>query len=157
MANVFLLNIDESIKRIIEAYTLVYGEQYRNYITDKLLKLRIFTYYNSDDIEDYSDFVKYRIACQYATKFLKKIGSRIEDESDFKKQIYPFLHSVEEAFLDDYDFEELKERLPILIFKYKDKFDEMTVNNNISLIFYNNIFEFFILIIIISIYIKIII
>ena len=134
MANVFLLNIDESIKRIIEAYTLVYGEQYRNYITDKLLKLRIFTYYNSDDIEDYSDFVKYRIACQYATKFLKKIGSRIEDESDFKKQIYPFLHSVEEAFLDDYDFEELKERLPILIFKYKDKFDEMTVNNNISLI-----------------------
>ena len=55
-----LLDIDfQSLKNpIIDAFSFVYGEKYRDYISKKIKNTNFIFYYNIDGMESYVDYLK---------------------------------------------------------------------------------------------------
>lgn len=78
------LNIDFKglLPYIVEAFTAVYGEEYRTIISQKVNKTLIISYH---DVEGMEGYVRYLERCkkrEYGIKFLEKIGIKVKYEKD---------------------------------------------------------------------------
>ena len=137
-----LFNIEELLPYVIEAYTHVYGEEYRQLINDRVNNACINVY---EDIVGLNDYVSYLLACkkrELAIRFLEAIG---EDFSFYGKDNYSErldektnsiisnYFSLFWAFDSNYDY-----RSPLLCFNIQEYGDneKIILSNKISLINY---------------------
>lgn len=68
------INFNEGIPDIIDAYTEVFGQQYRNIITQRLNNARHLYYINNKDVEDYYNFLRKEKDEEFCYKFLVESG-----------------------------------------------------------------------------------
>lgn len=138
-----LLNIDfkELLPRVIEAFTYVYGKEYRDIIAKRLNSSLIIGYQNYDVFKDYLNKLFERKSRELAIKFLNMIG---EDTSNYKSINYMdsldektrgliklYLSSLYKAFPTFTNTEIDDDYVPIKCFKqsYDDMvFDIETIN-----------------------------
>lgn len=79
------IDLKKVLPFVIEAFTFVYGEEYRDIISDKINNAVIIQHYN---VENFREYISYIEECQkreYAVKFLEKIGVNVEE---YKKANY---------------------------------------------------------------------
>ena len=88
-----ILNIDikSHVPDIIDAYTEVFGEEYRCIIQEKLKNIYYITYNNARGINGYAYFLEKSKRCELNIKFLKEIGV---DISKYKKQ--DFINGIDD-------------------------------------------------------------
>ncbi len=70
---------------VIEAFTHVYGEEFREVVTDRVNKGIINLYHDVEGLKDYLSFIKICKQKEFAIQFLEKIGY---DVSTYKKESY---------------------------------------------------------------------
>lgn len=83
------INIKKYIPNVIEVYTKIFGEEYRNLIEERINNGEIITYFTKEIIRKYMYFLKDCKARELSIKFLSKIGidvSKLERKS-FSKEI----------------------------------------------------------------------
>lgn len=137
-----LFNIEELLPYVIDAYSHVYGEEYRQLINDRVNSACINVY---EDVDGLDNYVSYLIACkkrELAIRFLEEIG---EDFSFYGKDNYSErfdektnsiiskYFSLFWTFDSNYDY-----RSPLLCFNIQEFGDneKIIINNKISLINY---------------------
>ena len=88
-----ILNIDikSHVPDIIDAYTEVFGEEYRYIIQEKLKNIYYITYNNARGLDGYAYFLEKSKRCELNIKFLKQIGV---DVSKYKKQ--DFINGIDD-------------------------------------------------------------
>ena len=83
--NLFYIDVNKIIPDIIDAYSLVYGEEYKNMISHKIKNSIIIQYY---DIEGYEEYISYIKRCkrkELAVTFLHHIGI---DTNEYQEGLY---------------------------------------------------------------------
>lgn len=81
--NILDIDINDSLPYIIDAFSEVYGEEYRDVITDRICnKTYFFMYNNVEGIDNYLYFLKSCKARELSIKFLDKIGIDVSKYKD---------------------------------------------------------------------------
>lgn len=83
--NILDIDIQGSIPDIVDAYTKVYGTEYRDVIEKRINRIIFVMYNNSDGINSYCSFLKGCKRKELSIKFLEKIGI---DVSKYKEKSY---------------------------------------------------------------------
>lgn len=108
------INFKKLLPFAVEAFTKVYGEEYRDIISKKINNAVIIPYY---DIEGLSNYIFYIKSCkrrEYAIKFLDKIGvnlkKHIKDNytqplnDEIEEILHYYIHSAFRGFSKDTDY-----------------------------------------------------
>lgn len=96
------LNIDfqSLLPYVIDAFSYVYGEEYRSVISKKINNAVVISYHNTEGLEDYVFYLKRCKACEFSIQFLDEIGI---DVSKYKKSNYTeYLDNDVEEILENY-------------------------------------------------------
>lgn len=81
--NILDINISDSLPYVVDAFANVYGEEYRDVITDRIYnKTYFFTYNNIDGISDYLYFLRSCKARELSIEFLEEIGIDVSKYKD---------------------------------------------------------------------------
>jgi len=96
------LNIDfrSLFSYIIDAFTQIYGEEYRSIISKKINNALIISYYDIEGLHSYLSYIKNCKKSEYSIKFLDKIG--IDVKKYIKDNYTEYLGDEIENILDNY-------------------------------------------------------
>lgn len=78
--NVFQVDIKEKMPYIIEAYSEVYGKQYKELLENREKNICYIIYSNSEDIKRYKGFLDECKQRELAIRFLEKIGINVTNQ-----------------------------------------------------------------------------
>ena len=107
------IDFNSLLPYVIDAFSSVYGEEYRSIISKKLNNTIIVSYHDVDGLENYISYIKRCKAREFCIRFLDEIGIDVEK---YKKSNYtePFDNDIEKTldclisanfgFLRDIDF-----------------------------------------------------
>lgn len=100
------IDLKKVLPFVIEAFTFVYGEKYRDIISDKINNAIIIQHYN---IENFKEYILYIEECQkreYAVKFLEKIGVNVEKykKTNYTEELDNKIEKILEYYINDSDF-----------------------------------------------------
>lgn len=97
-----LLNIDYKslLPYVIESFTKVYGEEYREIIKNKINKARIIGYQNPEELSLYINSLERCKATELIIKFLNCIGKNIKNE----KNLTNYLKELKPEITNELDF-----------------------------------------------------
>ena len=99
-------NISIDLKKVlpfvIEAFTFVYGEKYRDIISDKINNAIIIQHYNIESLKEYILFIEECQKREYAIKFLEKIGVNVEDykKANYTQRLDSEVENLLEYYID---------------------------------------------------------
>lgn len=99
-------NISIDLKKVlpfvIEAFTFVYGEKYRDIISDKINNAVIIQHYNVENCKKYMSFIEECQKREYAIKFLEKIGVNVEDykKANYTQRLDSEVENLLEYYID---------------------------------------------------------
>ncbi len=79
------IDFEKILPFVVDAYTKVYGEEYRDIVFQRINNAAIIPYYDIEGLDDYLSGIKRCKRREYAIKFLDKIGVDIEK---YKKNNY---------------------------------------------------------------------
>ena len=78
--NILDLNIEQYIPTIIDVYTEILGEEYREIIAERLLNARYMSYTTGRGVREYCYFLRTCKERELGLKFLREIGVQSEEE-----------------------------------------------------------------------------
>ena len=103
-------NISIDLKKVlpfvIEAFTFVYGEKYRDIISDKINNAIIIQHYNIESLKEYILYIEECQKREYAIKFLEKIGVNVEKykKANYTEELDNKIEKILEYYINDSDF-----------------------------------------------------
>ena len=103
-------NISIDLKKVlpfvIEAFTFVYGEKYRDIISDKINNAIIIQHYNIESLKKYILYIEECQKREYAIKFLEKIGVNVEKykKANYTEELDNKIEKILEYYINDSDF-----------------------------------------------------
>lgn len=103
-------NISIDLKKVlpfvIEAFTFVYGEKYRDIISDKINNAIIIQHYNIESLKEYILYIEECQKREYAVKFLEKIGVNVEKykKANYTEELDNKIEKILEYYINDSDF-----------------------------------------------------
>ena len=107
--NILDINLNDYLLCAVEAFTEVYGKQYEDFISKKLLeKTLIIKYQNPKTLKAYINYKRKGEFKKFFVKFLKRIG---QDVSEYEKDNYMSLDISLEKVIDHYMFFSWKDSL----------------------------------------------
>lgn len=99
-------NISIDLKKVlpfvIEAFTFVYGEKYRDIISDKINNAIIIQHYNIESLKEYILYIEECQKREYAVKFLEKIGVNVEKykKANYTEELDSEVENLLEYYID---------------------------------------------------------
>ena len=103
-------NISIDLKKVlpfvIEAFTFVYGEKYRDIISDKINNAIIIQHYNIESLKEYILYIEECQKREYAIKFLEKIGVNVEKykKANYTEELDNKIEKILEYYINDSNF-----------------------------------------------------
>lgn len=103
-------NISIDLKKVlpfvIEAFTFLYGEKYRDIISDKINNAIIIQHYNIESLKEYILYIEECQKREYAIKFLEKIGVNVEKykKANYTEELDNKIEKILEYYINDSDF-----------------------------------------------------
>ncbi len=96
------IDLKKVLPFVIEAFTFVYGEKYRDIISDKINNAIIIQYYNVENCKKYMSFIEECQKREYAIKFLEKIGVNVEDykKANYTQRLDSEVENLLEYYID---------------------------------------------------------
>ena len=87
---------------VIEAFTFVYGEKYRDIISDKINNAIIIQHYNIESLKEYILYIEECQKREYAVKFLEKIGVNVEKykKANYTEELDSEVENLLEYYID---------------------------------------------------------
>ena len=129
-----LLDIDSEIFKdpIIDAFSFVYGEKYRDYISKKIKNTNFIFYYNIDGMESYVDYLKRCKEREFALYFLDEIGvSSCYDRNNYSQDFDSDTEQVLGSTISVYPFSKYRNRLaPLCAFDENNQEPEKVLQEN---------------------------
>ena len=129
-----LLDIDSEIFKdpIIDAFSFVYGEKYRDYISKKIKNTNFIFYYNIDGMESYVDYLKRCKEREFALYFLDEIGvSSCYDRNNYSQDFDSDTKQVLGSTISVYPFSKYRNRLaPLCAFDENNQEPEKVLQEN---------------------------
>lgn len=136
------IDLKKVLPFVIEAFTFVYGEEYRDIISDKINNAIIIQRYN---IENFREYISYIEECQkreYAVKFLEKIGVNVEEykKANYTQRLDNKIEKILEYYINDSYFgfsDKTDYYVPLQAFKPgNDENPKQLLQNKIKIINY---------------------
>ena len=118
-------NISIDLKKVlpfvIEAFTFVYGEKYRDIISDKINNAIIIQHYNIESLKEYILYIEECQKREYAVKFLEKIGVNVEKykKANYTEELDSEVENLLEYYIDSsyFGFSDKTDYVPLQAFK----------------------------------------
>ena len=137
------LNIDfkSLLPYVIDAFSSVYGEEYRSIISKKLNNALIISYHDLEGIDDYVQYLKNCKRREFSIRFLDEIGIDVEEHKrvNYSEHLDSNIEDILECLIDSFfGFSEDSERYsPLLAFDSNNKTDpEKLLPNKLKIVNY---------------------
>ena len=100
------IDLKKVLPSVIEAFTFVYGEKYRDIISDKINNAIIIQHYNIESLKEYILYIEECQKREYAIKFLEKIGVNVEKykKANYTEELDNKIEKILEYYINDSDF-----------------------------------------------------
>lgn len=100
------IDLKKVLPFVIEAFTFVYGEKYRDIISDKINNAIIIQHYNIESLKEYILYIEESQKREYAVKFLEKIGVNVEKykKANYTEELDNKIEKILEYYINDSDF-----------------------------------------------------
>lgn len=137
------LNIDfESLlPYVIDAFSSVYGEEYRSIISKKINNTVIISYHDLEGLENYVSYLKKCKSCELSIRFLDEIGINIGTykKDNYTEPLDDNIQAILNCLIDSsYGFSKFADNwAPLLAFDSSDKTNsERLLENKIKIVNY---------------------
>lgn len=106
------LNIDEKREDIIDAFTIVFGDEYNDVIAERVNNTKFLIYTEEDELEKYLDFMELQKRRELALIFLKEIGIDTCNQKSFADELNKDILSALKNYIGDDELIPFKYKYP---------------------------------------------